>query len=59
MVITGLVVQNVYFAGANQSIIQRARSAKSLAAAQKGMIPAGFADFFSPVFLVVWNTLLT
>lgn len=53
MLITGLVVNNVYFAGANQSIIQRALGANSLAAGQKGLILAGFADFFSPVFLVV------
>lgn len=53
MVITGLVVQNVYFSGANQSIIQRALGANSLAAGQKGLILAGFADFFSPIFLVI------
>lgn len=53
MLITGLVVNNVYFAGANQSIIQRALGANSLAAGQKGLILAGFADFFSPIFLVI------
>lgn len=50
---TGLVVNNIYFAGANQSIVQRCLAAKSLAAAQKGMLLAGLVDFFSPVFLVV------
>ena len=53
VLITGLLVNNVYFAGANQSIIQRALAAKSLASAQKGMIMAGLVDFFSPIFLVV------
>lgn len=53
VLITGLLVNNVYFAGANQSIIQRALAAKSLASAQKGMILAGLVDFFSPIFLVV------
>lgn len=53
VIITGLVVNNVYFAGANQTIIQRALGGKSLAAAQKGMILAGLVDFFSPIFLVI------
>ncbi|MEE0772215.1 MAG: sodium/solute symporter [Anaerovoracaceae bacterium] len=53
IIITGLVVNNVYFAGANQTIIQRALGGKSLAAAQKGMILAGLVDFFSPIFLVI------
>ena len=50
---TGLVVNNVYFWGCNQSIIQRALGAKSLAHAQKGMILAGLIDLFTPIFLVV------
>ena len=50
---TGLFVNVTFFAGANQSIIQRALGANSLASGQKGLILAGFADFFSPVFLVV------
>ena len=53
VLITGLVVNNIYFAGANQSIIQRCLAAKSLAAAQKGMLLAGLVDFFSPIFLVI------
>lgn len=50
---TGLVVNNVYFWGCNQSIIQRALGAKSLAHAQKGMILAGLIDLFTPLALVI------
>lgn len=53
VLITGQVVNNVYFWGCNQSIIQRALGAKSLAHAQKGMILAGFIDLFIPIFLVI------
>lgn len=53
VVITGLFVNNIYFAGANQTIIQRALGGKSLAAAQKGVLLAGLVDFFSPIFLVI------
>lgn len=53
VIITGLVINNVYFWGTNQSIIQRALGAKNLAESQKGMILAGFIDFFTPLFLVV------
>jgi len=53
VIITGLVINNIYFAGANQSIIQRALAGKSLAQAQKGVMLAGLVDFFTPIFLVI------
>lgn len=49
---TGLVLNNVYYWGCDQAIVQRAFGAKSMAHAQKGMIYAGLLTLITPFFLV-------
>lgn len=50
---TGLVINNLYYWGCDQAIVQRAFGAKSLAEAQKGMILAGLLTLVTPFFLVL------
>lgn len=52
-VIVGLTINNLYYWGCDQAIVQRAFGAKSLAHAQKGMIYAGLMTLITPFFLVV------
>lgn len=53
MLLAGLLIQNTYFWGANQSIMQRAFGAKNLAEAQKGILWTGLADIAITIFIVV------
>ena len=53
MLFVGLLIQNTYFWGANQSIMQRAFGAKNLAEAQKGIMWTGLADIAITIFIVV------
>lgn len=53
VILTGLTVNNVYFWGCDQAIVQRAFGAKSMAHAQKGMIYAGLLTLITPFFLVL------
>jgi len=50
---TGLVINQLYFWGMNQSIIQRALGAKSLVEAQKGLLLTGVFKIFVPVIIVL------
>lgn len=52
LLFTGMLVNNLFYWGANQSIIQRALGAKNLAEAQKGSIWAGFFKCLD-VFVIV------
>ena len=50
---TGLVINQLYFWGMNQTIIQRALGAKSLVEAQKGLLITGLLKIFVPVIIVL------
>ncbi len=50
---TGLVINQLYFWGMNQAIIQRALGAKSLVEAQKGLLYTGILKILVPVIIVV------
>lgn len=50
---TGMLINNLYFWGTNQSIIQRTFGAKNLEEAQKGVIYAGFMKIATPLIIVV------
>ncbi|MGO4912145.1 MULTISPECIES: solute:sodium symporter family transporter [unclassified Leeuwenhoekiella] len=50
---TGLMINQVYFWGMNQAIIQRAFGAKNLAEAQKGLIYTGVLKLFVPIIIVL------
>ena len=50
---TGLVINQLYFWGMNQFIIQRALGAKSLVEAQKGLLITGLLKIFVPVIIVL------
>lgn len=50
---TGLVINQLYFWGMNQTIIQRAFGAKSLAEAQKGMLYTGVLKILVPIIIVL------
>lgn len=52
-IFTGMLLMNVYFAGSNQVIIQRALGACSLAEGQKGVLLAGAIKIVSVLILVV------
>lgn len=52
ILLTGLTVNNLYYWGCDQAIVQRAFGARSMAHAQKGMIYAGLLTLITPVFLV-------
>lgn len=53
VILTGLTINNLYYWGCDQAIVQRAFGAKSLAHAQKGMIYAGLLTLVTPFFLVL------
>ncbi|UOY08213.1 solute:sodium symporter family transporter [Muricauda sp. SCSIO 64092] len=50
---TGLMINQLYFWGMNQAIIQRAFGAKNLAEAQKGLIYTGVLKLFVPGIIVL------
>ena len=50
---TGLVINQLYFWGMNQTIIQRALGAKSLAEAQKGLLFTGILKILIPFIIVL------
>ncbi|WP_304233786.1 solute:sodium symporter family transporter [Jiulongibacter sediminis] len=50
---TGLMINQLYFWGMNQSIIQRAFGAENLVEAQKGLIYTGVLKLFVPVIIVL------
>ena len=52
VIFTGLTINNLYYWGCDQAIVQRAFGAKSMAHAQKGMIYAGLLTLITPFFLV-------
>lgn len=52
VIFTGLTINNLYYWGCDQAIVQRAFGAKSMAHAQKGMIYAGILTLVTPFFLV-------
>ena len=52
ILLTGLTVNNLYYWGCDQAIVQRAFGARSMAHAQKGMIYAGLLTLITPIFLV-------
>ena len=51
---TGLMINQIYFWGMNQTIIQRALGAKSMAEAQKGLLYTGIFKILIP--LIIYNT---
>ena len=50
---TGLVINQLYFWGMNQTIIQRALGAKNLKEAQKGLLYTGVLKVFVPIIIVL------
>ena len=50
---TGLVINQLYFWGMNQTIIQRALGAKSLVEAQKGLLYTGLLKILVPLIIVL------
>lgn len=50
---TGLMINQLYFWGMNQTIIQRAFGAKNLVEAQKGLIYTGVLKLFVPAIIVL------
>ncbi|MCX2678646.1 solute:sodium symporter family transporter [Galbibacter sp. EGI 63066] len=50
---TGLMINQLYFWGMNQAIIQRAFGAKNLVEAQKGLIYTGVLKLFVPLIIVL------
>lgn len=50
---TGLMINQLYFWGMNQAIIQRAFGAKNLVEAQKGLIYTGVLKLFVPAIIVL------
>ena len=50
---TGLVINQLYFWGMNQTIIQRAFGAKSLKEAQKGLLYTGVLKILVPIIIVL------
>ncbi len=50
---TGLVINQLYFWGMNQAIIQRALGAKNLAEAQKGLLYTGVLKMLVPIIIVL------
>ncbi len=53
ILLTGMLVNNLYFWATNQSIIQRTFGAKNLQEAQKGVIYAGFMKIATPLIIVI------
>ncbi|EPR66248.1 solute:sodium symporter family transporter [Cyclobacterium qasimii] len=52
-IFTGLMINQLYFWGMNQTIIQRAFGAKNMAEAQKGLLFTGVMKIFIPLIIVV------
>jgi len=50
---TGLMINQLYFWGMNQTIIQRALGAQNLAEAQKGLLYTGILKIFIPLIIVL------
>ncbi|MFY0652807.1 MAG: solute:sodium symporter family transporter [Cyclobacteriaceae bacterium] len=50
---TGLIINQLYFWGMNQTIIQRAFGAKSLVEAQKGLLYTGVLKILVPIIIVL------
>lgn len=50
---TGLIINNLYFWGMNQTIIQRALGAKNLKEAQKGLLLTGLFKILIPLVIVL------
>ena len=50
---TGLMINQLYFWGMNQTIIQRAFGAQNLAEAQKGLLYTGVLKIFIPLVIVL------
>lgn len=50
---TGLMINQLYFWGMNQSIVQRALGAKSLKEAQKGLLFTGVLKILIPIVIVL------
>lgn len=50
---TGLMINQLYFWGMNQTIIQRAFGAKNLAEAQKGLLYTGVLKLLVPIIIVL------
>ncbi|UZR96953.1 solute:sodium symporter family transporter [Chondrinema litorale] len=50
---TGLVINQLYFWGMNQTIIQRALGAKNLVEAQKGLLYTGVLKLLVPIIIVL------
>ncbi|GAB2989726.1 solute:sodium symporter family transporter [Cyclobacterium sediminis] len=52
-IFTGLMINQLYFWGMNQTIIQRAFGAKNMAEAQKGLLFTGMMKIFIPLIIVI------
>ncbi|WP_162340062.1 solute:sodium symporter family transporter [Cyclobacterium salsum] len=52
-IFTGLMINQLYFWGMNQTIIQRAFGAKNMAEAQKGLLLTGMFKIFIPLIIVL------
>lgn len=50
---TGLMINQIYFWGMNQTIIQRAFGAKNMAEAQKGLLYAGILKILVPLIIIL------
>jgi len=50
---TGLIINQLYFWGMNQTIIQRALGAKNLKEAQKGLLLTGVFKIFVPLIIIL------
>jgi len=50
---TGLIINQLYFWGMNQTIIQRALGAKNLKEAQKGLLFTGVLKILVPIIIIV------
>ncbi|MHC4581702.1 MAG: sodium:solute symporter family transporter, partial [Planctomycetota bacterium] len=50
---TGLIINQLYFWGMNQTIIQRALGAKNLAEAQKGLLYTGILKILVPLIIIL------
>ncbi len=50
---TGLIINQLYFWGMNQTIIQRALGAKNLKEAQKGLLYTGILKILIPIIIVL------
>ena len=52
-IFSGIMLVNIFYWCTNQSIVQRALAAKSLAEGQKGVLIAGFLKILVPILLVI------